>query len=64
MALNEAVLSMMESLVPDHLAYGVNRDRVGGRMEGIAPSNAYLCADGSSIIIAGNGDAIFQRHMQ
>jgi formyl-CoA transferase len=33
-------------------------------MEGIAPSNAYPCADGTSIIIAGNGDAIFQRYMQ
>ena len=54
----------MESLVPDYLAYGVTRERVGGRMEGIAPSNAYPCADGSSIIIAGNGDAIFQRYMQ
>lgn len=62
-ALNEAVLSVMESLVPDYLAYGINRERVGGRMEGIAPSNAYLCADGSSIVIAGNGDAIFQRYM-
>jgi formyl-CoA transferase len=62
-ALNEAVLSVMESLVPDYLAYGVKRERVGGRMEGIAPSNAYPCADGTSIIIAGNGDAIFQRYM-
>jgi formyl-CoA transferase len=63
-ALNEAVLSVMESLVPDYLAYGVNRKRVGGRMEGIAPSNAYPCADGTSIIVAGNGDAIFQRYME
>ena len=55
---------MMESLVPDYLAYGVKRERVGGRMEGIAPSNAYLCADGASIIVAGNGDAIFQRYME
>jgi crotonobetainyl-CoA:carnitine CoA-transferase CaiB-like acyl-CoA transferase len=62
-ALNEAVLSVMESLVPDYLAYGVKRERVGGRMEGIAPSNAYPCADGTSVIIAGNGDAIFQRYM-
>jgi formyl-CoA transferase len=54
----------MESLVPDYLAYGVTRERVGGRMEGIAPSNAYPCADGTSIIVAGNGDAIFQRYMQ
>jgi crotonobetainyl-CoA:carnitine CoA-transferase CaiB-like acyl-CoA transferase len=62
-ALNEAVLSVMESLVPDYSAYGVTRERVGGRMEGIAPSNAYPCADGTSIIVAGNGDAIFQRYM-
>lgn len=62
-ALNESVLSVMESLVPDYLAYGVNRERLGGRMEGIAPSNAYPCADGTSIIVAGNSDAIFQRYM-
>ncbi|ASR37333.1 formyl-CoA transferase [Prauserella marina] len=62
-ALHEAVFSMMESLVPDYTAYGVERQRVGGRMEGIAPSNAYPCADGSSVVIAGNGDSIFQRYM-
>ncbi|WP_280416626.1 CaiB/BaiF CoA transferase family protein [Nocardia carnea] len=63
-ALNESILSVMESLVPDYLAYGVERQRVGGRMEGIAPSNAYPCSDGYSIIIAGNGDGIFQRYME
>ncbi|PSR68732.1 formyl-CoA transferase [Nocardia sp. MDA0666] len=63
-ALNESILSVMESLVPDYEAYGINRQRVGGRMEGIAPSNAYPCADGTSIIIGGNGDAIFRRYMQ
>ncbi|MFD1531445.1 CaiB/BaiF CoA-transferase family protein [Pseudonocardia aurantiaca] len=62
-ALNEAVLSMLESLVPDHTAYGVSRTRTGGRMEGIAPSNAYLCHDGASVVVAGNGDGIFQRLM-
>ena len=62
-ALNEAVFSMMESLIPDYEAFGVLRQRAGGRMEGIAPSNAYACADGAGIIIAGNGDAIFRRLM-
>lgn len=62
-ALNESILAVMESLIPDYLAYGVQRERVGGRMEGIAPSNAYSCNDGNSIIVAGNGDAIFQRYM-
>ncbi|MFJ5957353.1 CaiB/BaiF CoA transferase family protein [Paenarthrobacter sp. NPDC092416] len=63
-ALNEAMFSMMESLIPDYQAYGVDRQRVGGRMEGIAPSNAYVCKDGASIVVAGNGDSIYQRYMQ
>lgn len=62
-ALHEAMFSMMESLIPDYQAYGVDRQRVGGRMEGIAPSNAYLCRDGASIVVAGNGDSIYQRYM-
>jgi formyl-CoA transferase len=63
-ALHEAMFSMMESLIPDLGAYGDKRSRVGGRMEGIAPSNAYVCKDGASIVVAGNGDAIFRRYME
>ncbi|SDS08665.1 formyl-CoA transferase [Nocardioides scoriae] len=63
-ALHEAVFSMMESLVPDWSAYDVTRQRTGGRMEGIAPSNAYVCRDGASIVVAGNGDSIFVRLMR
>ncbi|MBK8435709.1 MAG: CoA transferase [Austwickia sp.] len=62
-ALHEAVFSLMESLVPEYSAHGVVRRRTGGRMEGIAPSNAYVCGDGSSVVIGGNGDAIFGRFM-
>ncbi len=62
-ALNEAMFSIMESLIPDYEAYGLARERTGGRMEGIAPSNAYMCKDGASIVVAGNGDSIFQRYM-
>lgn len=62
-ALTEAIFSVMESLVPEYDAYQVTRTRTGGRMEGIAPSNAYLCADGRWVVIAGNGDAIYQRFM-
>jgi len=62
-ALNEAMLSVTESLVPEWEAYGIRRERTGGRMQGIAPSNAYLCGDGRSIVVAGNGDAIFHRYM-
>jgi formyl-CoA transferase len=63
-ALNESVLSVMESLVPDHFAYGIRRMRVGGRMEGIAPSNAYPCASGGSVVVAANSDGLFQRLMR
>lgn len=63
-ALHEAMFSMMESLIPDSEAYGEQRSRVGGRMEGIAPSNAYVCRDGASIVVAGNGDGIFKRYME
>ena len=62
-ALHEAMFSMMESLIPDYSAFGILRERVGGRAEGIAPSNAYLCRDGKSVVIAGNGDSIFRRYM-
>lgn len=63
-ALHEAMFSMLESLIPDYSAYGVERERTGGRMEGIAPSNAYRCGDGGSIVVAGNGDGIFKRYMK
>lgn len=63
-ALHEAVFSMMESLVGDYSAHDVLRQRSGGRMEGIAPSNAYECSDGHSVVIAGNGDSIFGRFMR
>ncbi len=63
-ALYESVLSMMESLLPDFDAHGVVRQRTGGRLEGIAPSNTYLCADDTWVIIGGNGDAIFLRLME
>ncbi|MDX6231904.1 MAG: hypothetical protein QOH68_872 [Nocardioidaceae bacterium] len=63
-ALTEAVLSVMESLVPDYVAHGVERQRLGGLTEGVAPSNSYPCAAGGTVVIAGNGDAIFKRFME
>src|ERR1700754_4388870 len=62
-ALAEAIFSVMESLVPEYDAYHVTRARTGGRMEGIAPSNAYQCGDGRWVGIAGNGDGIYRRFM-
>lgn len=62
-ALNEAVLNVMESLIPEYSAFGAVREAAGSALPGIAPSNAYRCIDGY-VLIAGNGDSIFKRLMQ
>jgi len=63
-ALYEAVFNMMESLVPEYDVAGVVRERTGGALPGIVPSNTYTTRDGQNIVIAGNGDAIFHRLMR
>ena len=63
-ALYEAVFNCMESLLPEYSAFGEIRQAGGSALPGIAPSNAYLCADGGYVLIAGNGDSIFKRLMQ
>lgn len=62
-ALYESVFNMMESLLPEYSKFGVVRQPSGASMPGIAPTNAYLCADGKYALIAGNGDSIFKRLM-
>jgi formyl-CoA transferase len=63
-ALFEAVFNCMESLLPEYSAFGAVRAPAGSALPGIAPSNAYRCADGGHALIAGNGDSIFRRLMQ
>lgn len=62
-ALYESVFNLTESLLPEYSAFGVSRQPAGGALPGIAPSNAYRCADGEYVLIAGNGDSIFERLM-
>ncbi len=62
-ALYEVVFNMMESMVPEFDFAGVVRERTGGALPGIVPSNTYTTGDGMNIVIAGNGDAIFKRLM-
>ncbi len=61
-ALHEAVFNVMESLIPEYSAFGAVREPAGSALPGIAPSNAYRCADGV-VLVAGNGDSIFKRLM-
>jgi crotonobetainyl-CoA:carnitine CoA-transferase CaiB-like acyl-CoA transferase len=62
-ALYESVFNVMESLLPEFDAFGAVRERAGGALPGIVPSNAYRCKDGTYVLVAGNGDSIFRRLM-
>ena len=59
-ALYEAVLQVMEGLVPEYDRNGFIRERSGSILPGIAPSNVYQCSDGVYMIGA-NNDQIFKR---
>lgn len=62
-ALYESVFNVMESLLPEYDAFGAVRGPGGSALPGIAPSNAYRCADGAYVLVGGNGDSIFRRLM-
>ena len=62
-SLAESVFNVMESLVPEYDMLGHIRERSGGALPGIAPSNTYPTADGAYVVIAGNSDPIFKRLM-
>ena len=59
-ALYEAVLALMESLLPEWEIAGYQRERTGSVLPNVAPSNAYPTADGP-VLIAANQDSVFRR---
>jgi formyl-CoA transferase len=63
LALYEAMFNLSESMLPEYDVFGEVRRPAGGALPGIAPSNAYACADGQAVLVAGNGDSIFRRLM-
>lgn len=60
-ALYESVLAVMENLITEYDLTGYVRERSGSVLPGIAPSNAYPCANGEMILIGGNGDNVYAR---
>ncbi|MGH3732015.1 MAG: CaiB/BaiF CoA transferase family protein [Acidimicrobiales bacterium] len=60
-AIYEAVLAMMESLIPEWQVAGYQRERSGPTLPNVAPSNVYPTSDGEMILIAANQDAVFGR---
>ncbi|MFI0350827.1 CaiB/BaiF CoA transferase family protein [Actinomadura sp. 9N407] len=59
-ALYEAVLAMMESLIPEWEIAGYQRERTGSVLPNVAPSNVYPTQDGP-VLIAANRDTIWRR---
>jgi crotonobetainyl-CoA:carnitine CoA-transferase CaiB-like acyl-CoA transferase len=60
-ALTDAVLSLMERMLPEYGALGAVRQPTGSAIPTAAPSNAYPTADGKWILIAANSDPLFAR---
>jgi formyl-CoA transferase len=60
-AIYEAVLALMESLIPEYVLGGYVRERTGSILPNIAPSNVYPTLDGQMVLIAANQDTVFKR---
>ncbi|MFC5382581.1 CaiB/BaiF CoA transferase family protein [Aquipuribacter nitratireducens] len=60
-AIYEAVLAMMESLLPEWEVAGYQRERTGTTLPNVAPSNVYPTADGEMVLVAANQDTVFAR---
>ncbi|GAA3447609.1 CaiB/BaiF CoA transferase family protein [Planomonospora venezuelensis] len=60
-AIYEAVLAMMESLLPEWQQTSYQRERTGPVLPNVSPSNVYPTEDGESILIAANQDSVFRR---
>ena len=60
-AIYEAVLAMMESLLPEWELAGYQRERTGAVLPNVSPSNVYPTADDDLVLIAANQDSVFKR---
>lgn len=60
-AIYEAVLAVMESLIPDYQLKGHIRERTGAILPDVAPSNVYPTRDGLMVLVAANQDTVFRR---
>ena len=60
-AIYEAVLTYMESMIPEFELAGYIRERTGAILPNVAPSNVYPTQDDQMVLIAANQDGIFKR---
>ncbi|RLB60311.1 MAG: CoA transferase [Deltaproteobacteria bacterium] len=60
-AIYEAVLSLLESVVPECDRLGLVRQPSGTTVTGVAPTGTYRCRDGKQVVIGANSESLFQR---
>ncbi|WP_116051361.1 CaiB/BaiF CoA transferase family protein [Amycolatopsis palatopharyngis] len=60
-AIYEAVLGMMESLLPEWAVGGYQRERTGSVLPNVSPSNVYPTKGGEMVLVAANQDTVFAR---
>lgn len=60
-ALTEAVLSMMEGMLPEYGMLGKIKEPMGGGIATAAPTNAYPTRDGGWVLIGANSEPLFAR---
>jgi formyl-CoA transferase len=58
-ALTESLFAMLEGILPEYAYYGAVRKRTGNIAHNSAPTNAYICADGTLVCIAANTNGLF-----
>lgn len=63
-AIYEAVLAYMESLIPEYALERYIRGRTGSVLPGVAPSNIYPTLDGQWLVMGANADNVFRRLCQ
>ena len=60
-AIYESVLAVMESLIPEWVLDGHQRERSGPVLPNVAPSNVYPTRSGDDVLVAANQDTVFAR---
>ena len=60
-AIYEAVLGLMESLIPEWQIAGYERERTGATLPNVSPSNVYPTQDSEMVLVAANQDTVFRR---
>ena len=60
-AIYEAVLGVMESLIPEYVLGDYIRERTGAILPNVSPSNVFPTADDQMVLIAANQDTVFSR---